>query len=78
MNADATNEEVDSKSARTTDNNKAISKDMHLNCEKGELVLDVLNDDLIEKVRGRITCKSFFALLLIFAFFALIISWIAS
>lgn len=55
---DATNEEVDSKSAHTTDNNRAISKDMHLNCEKGELVLDVLNDDLIEKVRGRISCKS--------------------
>lgn len=28
-----------------------------LNCEKDELVLDVLNDDLIAKVRGRITSK---------------------
>lgn len=58
VNADASNDEVGSKCAHTTDNNKAISKDMHLNCEKSELVLDVLNDDLIEKVRGRITCKS--------------------
>lgn len=34
--------------------------EINLNCEKDELVLDVLNDDLIAKVRGRITseCRS--------------------
>lgn len=31
--------------------------EINLNCEKDELVLDVLNDDLIAKVRGRITSK---------------------
>lgn len=48
---------VSSKSSHANDNNKDTSKETNLNCEKDELVLDVLNDDLIEKVRGKISCK---------------------
>lgn len=41
---------------KKNDNNKEnTSKEINLNCEKDELVLDVLNDDLISKVRGRLT-----------------------
>lgn len=44
--------------AQTTDNNKEnTSKEINLNCEKDELVLDVLNDDLIAKVRCKIHSK---------------------
>lgn len=44
--------------AQTTDNKKEnTSKEINLNCEKDELVLDVLNDDLIAKVRGRTNSK---------------------
>lgn len=58
VNADfSKNEDVVSKITHTNDNNKDTSKQTHLNCEKDELVLDVLNDDLIEKVRVKITCK---------------------
>lgn len=59
VNADASNEDVvSSKSTHANDNNKDdTSKEAHLNCEKDELVLDVLNDDLIEKVRAKISCK---------------------
>lgn len=49
VNADSNNEDGVNKS--TNDNNKDTSK------EKDELVLDVLNDDLIEKVRGKISCE---------------------
>lgn len=57
VNTDASNEDVVSKSAHTNDNSKGTPKETHLNCEKDELVLDVLNDDLIEKVRGKFLCK---------------------
>lgn len=50
-NVNADDEDGISKSSHTNDNNKDTSK------EKDELVLDVLNDDLIEKVRGKISCK---------------------
>lgn len=48
---------VSSRSSHANDNNKDTSKETNLNCEKDELVLDVLNDDLIEKVRVKISCK---------------------
>lgn len=60
VNADAGNDDAVSKSSHANDNNKDdTSKETHLNNEKDELVLDVLNDDLIEKVRVKISCKSF-------------------
>lgn len=46
-----------SRTNQTNDNSNETSKETNLNCEKDELVLDVLNDDLIAKVRGRILCK---------------------
>lgn len=46
-----------SKTNQTNDSNKETSKETNLNCEKDELVLDVLNDDLIAKVRGKLSCK---------------------
>lgn len=38
-------------------NHKIIDTITNVNCIKDELVLDILNDDLIEKVRGKISCK---------------------
>ncbi|XP_055314862.1 G protein-coupled receptor kinase 2 isoform X2 [Sitodiplosis mosellana] len=49
---------VSSRSSHANDNNKDTSKETNLNCEKDELVLDVLNDDLIEKVRVKISLGS--------------------
>lgn len=40
---------------QTDENKEKTSKGVDLICEKDELVLDVLNDDLIAKVRGRMT-----------------------
>lgn len=59
LSNDTTDNVVSSKSTHTNDNNKDTSKETNLNCEKDELVLDVLNDDLIEKVRVKISCKYF-------------------
>lgn len=50
----SSNENTVDKINRTKAN---TSEEINLNCEKDELVLDVLNDDLIAKVRGRITCR---------------------
>lgn len=57
VNADRSNDDIVSKDTHANDNNKDTLKETNLNCEKDELVLDVLNDDLIEKVRVKISCK---------------------
>lgn len=52
------NDDTNSEGKKNDNNKENTSKEINLNCEKDELVLDVLNDDLIEKVRGRLTHSS--------------------
>lgn len=54
------NNDIISKSIQTNSNHKVIDTLTNVNCLKDELVLDILNDDLIEKVRGKISCKLHF------------------
>lgn len=51
------NNDIVSKSMQANFNHKGIDTIADVNCIKDELVLDILNDDLIEKVRGKISCK---------------------
>ncbi len=51
-------EVLDNSTDTTANNENTISK-CNLSGEKDELVLDVLNDDLISKVREKITRKNF-------------------
>lgn len=47
--------DTDNKPNNQIKDSNITSDEINLNCEKDELVLDVLNDDLIAKVRGKIT-----------------------
>lgn len=52
------NDDEDDDDNETIENKENISsKEFHFINEKDELVLDILNDDLIAKVRGKITRK---------------------
>lgn len=51
------NNDIVSKNIQANSNHKGIGTIAIVNCIKDELVLDILNDDLIEKVRGKISCK---------------------
>lgn len=56
-NSSNTDAGADSIVGKINENNKDTSKKEILECGKEELVLDILNDDLIGKVRAKIPCK---------------------
>lgn len=56
-NSSNTDAGADSIVGKMNENNKDTSKKENLECGKEELVLDILNDDLIGKVRAKIPCK---------------------